>query len=169
MGPVCVPSASYWEGLARVRQVRGSAPVAVNLESVMHVPSLVTFYLYQPKKRKGTWLSKLMFYVSTICQCCWRQCLVCGSLCSWPYQCPMCIFFCVCMCLRATSSALLLVEPKNCVHWPGADTLWSGVQWPDGTNPWAKRYWRWQLLITSLNKIVYIFEKFGHKEQILWL
>jgi len=37
--------------------------VCVNLESVKHVLLIVTFNLYQLKKRKGTWLSVLMFYV----------------------------------------------------------------------------------------------------------
>ena len=52
--------------------LRGSANVHVllNLESVVCVLSLVNFCLCHLKRRKGTWLSMLMFYVGPICMCC---------------------------------------------------------------------------------------------------
>lgn len=51
---------------------RGSVNVRVlvNLGSGVCVPSLVNFSPYQPKRRNGTWLSILMFYVGSICRCC---------------------------------------------------------------------------------------------------
>lgn len=36
--------------------------VCVNLESDNSVLSIVSFNLYQPKRRKGTWMSVFMFY-----------------------------------------------------------------------------------------------------------
>lgn len=40
--------------------------VPVNLERPVCVPSLVNFYLYQPERRKGSWLSVSVFYMSVV-------------------------------------------------------------------------------------------------------
>lgn len=54
----------------------------VNLECVKGVLSPVCFRLYQPKRRKGTWLSVLVFSMSAGDARAPGQCPVCGSRCS---------------------------------------------------------------------------------------
>lgn len=49
-----------------------------------------------PVRRTVTWLSVLMVYVGPTYRCCWRQHLVCDSLCEWPCVCPLCMCVCVC-------------------------------------------------------------------------
>lgn len=61
--------------------------VLVHLESVMCVPLLVNFELYQPKRRKGTCLSVLCeSYIYEL-----LKEVPCGILCSKLHQCPLCV------------------------------------------------------------------------------
>lgn len=109
----------------------------------------VNFNLYQPKRRKGSWLSVLMFYASSVRGCCWKQCLICGSLCSRFYQCPSCV--CVGGCLRFmlsfTTGWTYKQETSSHIHRPGMrprDLCTVG-------SPKPRICWRWQPCVTSLN------------------
>ena len=64
--------AGYGADRGAVPILVGSANVCVlvTLECVVHVPSLVNFYLNEMKSRMGTWLSVLMVYVSPTHRCC---------------------------------------------------------------------------------------------------
>lgn len=100
------------------------------------------------KEEEGIWLSELVFYVSPVCRCSWRQNLVCVT------GCVSVLCVCVCMCAsRIQIDWTCKQESSSCIPWPGRQTPGhAGLGSAAGrSNPWAPRCWRWQPLITSLS------------------
>lgn len=90
----------------------------VNLEIGVCVPPLATFYLYQLKRKKGTWLPILMFYASPTCRCCWKQHRVCGCLCDGPCQCLLCAYESLEYMLNFTTGWTCKRESGSCIPQP---------------------------------------------------
>lgn len=112
--------------------------VFVHLESVMCVPSLVNFDLYQPKRRKGTCLSVLCeSYIYVL-----LKAVPCGILCSQLHQCPLCV--CVCVFVSGMCAQLCYwlnlqtgkqhLRPSAWAEMPGHQ---AGLQQPGRWESWA--------------------------------
>lgn len=99
---------------------RGAVDVPVHPGVPLCVPATVTFCqkpVSASREEEEVWLPELQFNVGLVCRSCRRRCLLCGSACDQPGQCPVW----VCMCVsRARAQLSLLPELAN----PPGQGLW---------------------------------------------